>query len=124
MYAIRSYYDCIDCNHETYNVGGMKKNELGLYDLCGNIWELTFDTRDYDEKFDMDAYGLLGIGSKIKEVKYINTNYHHNLLDEYIIIKGGSICNDYSACKIASKPILYPKNEISRIVGFRICKSK
>ncbi len=91
----------------TYNVGLKLPNELGLYDMNGNVAELTYDQCDY------------------KKRKGCITNTYRNgvinplsRIGEYRIRKGGYFSSGIKSN--AGKYIVKPNGKTQNI-GFRIC---
>lgn len=65
-------------------VGSFKPNELGLYDMSGNVWELTKDSQmDY---YDMKLY-----------------NPRAKRLSRYTIVRGGSYQEDKSCARVSCR---------------------
>ena len=75
-----------DANSEktTYEVGKKIKNELGIYDMSGNVWEWCRDR--YDEKYYSNSSSLNPKGPD-KGTEYV--------------LRGGSWDMNYWACRIA-----------------------
>ncbi|MBF9018274.1 MULTISPECIES: SUMF1/EgtB/PvdO family nonheme iron enzyme [unclassified Oceanispirochaeta] len=91
---------------KTHPVGTSGKtgnsNELGLYDMSGNVWEWCWERKD--------TY-LTGV----------ETYYKGAATDMDRIIRGGSWNNDTSYCTVAGRYGLYPGNRDNNI-GFRVVR--
>lgn len=82
-------------NCKTHPVGLNEPNELGIYDMSGNVWEWT-ETRGY-------AYG----------------SCCNNLNGDYYIRRGGSWWHEANNCRV-SKRYMSDKNKKTSGLGFRI----
>jgi formylglycine-generating enzyme required for sulfatase activity len=85
---------------QTHNVGQKNPNELGIYDMSGDVWEWTVDW--YQSVYpsgSMDPKGA-NIGS-------------------YRVIRGGSWYNYEDKCLVSIRKDGYPANSNNR-VGFRV----
>lgn len=88
----------------TTHTGGIKvANELGLYDMSGNVWELTWD-----------IYGDYPSGSQV--------NPHGATAGSDNIIRGGSWDSGISHNTVSVRLGINPVNTYSSL-GFRICRS-
>ena len=95
-------------NSSTHYVGRKSENELGLYDMIGNVWEWCLDSCDFDDH--------LGI---------VTDTYKNNIVNPYCdkgisrIFRGGAFLFDVDFCRLASRF----SGDISRrynFVGFRV----
>ena len=98
------WYD--DNSHEETLIVGMKQaNQLGLYDMSGNVYEWFWDW--YDEE-------------------YYNNSAKKNPLGVergmYRIVRGGSWYDYNYLCRVAYRSRYYPDNR-SNLLGFRIFRS-
>lgn len=76
-------WNSVNSEASTHQVGAKKNNELGLYDMTGNVWEWCADF--YDENFYKSA--------EAKRKNPINKTR-----TEYCVIRGGSLYHyDYSS---------------------------
>lgn len=104
MWAIQN------ASHKLHEVGMLKPNGWGLYDMLGNASEVVLDWwgSDYERK-TANYYGddpvLLGIWSSC---------WH--------IVRGGSVYGNYSDCTAYGRR--YHQDEHSGYRGFRICCSE
>ncbi|MBR5532485.1 MAG: SUMF1/EgtB/PvdO family nonheme iron enzyme [Bacteroidales bacterium] len=79
-------------------VGSKKPNELGVYDMSGNLYEWCSDT--------------------YRSYKYIN-NEDNNFRGESKVIRGGCWRDYSSSCRVVSRNFQHPSATAS-IIGFRI----
>jgi formylglycine-generating enzyme required for sulfatase activity len=73
-------------SRETHPVGQKSPNELGLYDMSGNVYEWCQDW------YDSSYYG-----------KSPSTNPVNNTSASYRVIRGGSWSNDAGGCRVSNR---------------------
>lgn len=93
------------------------QNSFGLYEMAGNVWEITSDLYNLKYYGELAASGKPTINPKGAEVAY---NPNNPYLEE-VIIKGGSfLCSDsYCASYRVSSRMGSSKDSSSEHVGFR-----
>ncbi|PIE98040.1 MAG: hypothetical protein CR988_05295 [Treponema sp.] len=93
----------LSTEHDTHSLGLKSPNSLGIYDMCGNVWEWCFDTvaQRKDGVFT-DPYVHFSPASKI--------------------IKGGGFTDHYVNCNVRSWGRSYEVSK-SYILGFRIART-
>ncbi len=96
------YWD--NSGKETHNVGAKKPNELGIYDMSGNVW-----AGGQDKKAD-DAEP----NPRLKNPKYDNSGSHRER-------RGGSWRNNPASLRCAFRYRFTPGDTYSR-VGFRLIR--
>lgn len=80
----------------THQVGQKKANELGLYDMSGNVWEWCSDS------YSVDAYKGKATGTQ-----------------EDMVLRGGSVMTDENSCRVSNRGYLNPSLRNS-YTGFRL----
>ena len=89
---------------KTHPVGTLEANELGIYDMSGNVWEWT-----------SDWYGEYGYS---EETCPIGPQFGCGR-----VIRGGSWNNSVGMCRITNREMLLPQNGFSDL-GFRLVSSR
>ena len=90
-------------NDETHNIKEKKPNELGLYDMSGNVYEWCWDyCGDYTSSSQTNPIGP-------------STGM-------YRIIRGGNWRGEADGCRVANRTIVNPARTFNNI-GFRVVRS-
>ncbi len=87
-------------------VGAMRPNELGIHDMCGNVWEWCSDR--YDPDF------LKTLSRSRDPINFTGKLTHR-------VVKGGSWSNDAMYCRITNRNSLAMEG-YNPYVGFRLWK--
>ncbi|MBT8261437.1 MAG: formylglycine-generating enzyme family protein [Bacteroidia bacterium] len=105
-----------DLFKETAPVGSFEPNGYGLFDMAGNVWEITSDL--YDELYYRSLSSTeMSIDPKGSEKSF----YPDNQYSEHTVLKGGSfLCNDsYCASYRVSARMPLELDAAMNHVGFR-----
>lgn len=86
----------------THTVGGLSPNQLGLYDMSGNVWDWVWD-----------IYGSYPSGSQ--------TDPHGAASGTYRVWRGGGFDSVVDYCTVSSRYYYYATYSHAYI-GFRICR--
>jgi len=74
-----AWYDGGNSSNTTQEVGQLSSNELGIYDMSGNVWEWCSDLhKDYSGSSGVGFYRVLRGGSwydYVSDIRIINRNY-------------------------------------------------
>ena len=88
---------------ETHPVGSKLPNELGIYDMSGNVWELC---SDWFGKYTSDPA----------------INPSGPATGSYVVLRGGSIFSGINACRVSYRSYDAPRSSLV-INGFRLAES-
>lgn len=89
---------------ETKPVGGKLPNELGIYDMSGNVWELCSDW--FGKYSSSPAMNPSGPAS-----------------GSYVVVRGGSIFSGVNACRVSYRSYDAPRSALV-INGFRLAETR
>ena len=90
-------------NSKTHSVGSKQPNELGIYDMSGNVWEWCWDW--YDNYSSIIQTNPKGVSTGLNRVRH-----------------GGGWCNYAEYCLVANRGSGNPDSS-KNYVGFRIVKT-
>ena len=98
----RDWDRIVENNCCTQEVGSKTANELGIYDMTGNVWEWCSDWyEDYSSLAQTNPYNNSG---------------------SYRVFRGGSWLDDATHTRVANRIVFSPTDAYSRL-GFRICRT-
>jgi len=97
--SVAWYYD--NSNKQTHQVKGKLPNELGIFDMCGNIWE-----------WCNDWYGKYDGGTQINPIGSPSGSRR--------VLRGGGWHFDNNSCRALNRSYDFP-SEKNYGIGFRLC---
>ena len=91
--------------NKTHQVGTKRQNELGIYDMTGNVWEWCWDWKgSYSSNSQTNPKGASSGSGRV--------------------VRGGSWRNGTDYCRVAYRDCNYPVSSFSsRSMGFRVARS-
>lgn len=100
------------CNSDlqTHEVGLKSPNELGLYDVSGNVWEWCFDSDYHTDRISRNI-------SESEKNPFIFTNYETDR-----VIRGGSWFNRAEFMNLGCR-YHFKTSEKDSSIGFRVCRT-
>jgi len=101
--SVAWYYD--NSSLTNHKVMGKKANELGIFDMTGNVWEWTWDWRDWYGSQDQD-----------NPTGPMSSSYPSR------IRRGGSCFSDAFNCLVTTRDFWDPKIRFNKL-GFRLCRT-
>jgi len=93
-------------NSKSHPVGQKQPNELGIFDLTGNVWEWCSDY--YDERYYRNS---------------TSTNPSGPISGDLRVLRGGAWLNIAEDCKVWERHSSFPSNKEFNY-GFRLCLTK
>ncbi len=99
-----AWYDS-NSNSQTHEIKTKKPNELGIYDMSGNVYEWCADWYDADYYKNSPRQNPQGLSSGASRV-----------------LRGGSWYNDDSYCRPSNRGYYYPDNRYD-LNGFRLART-